>query len=370
MSKAQNFFTKLVRNENPFNTLETDEADGSNACNMPKMRLYYNTCCKVAGEHMDNPWKYVREDILFLIFHWIDVIKFLLDNSIFGIRFNISKNPDRGADELDLSYWRNWKCILFQLWCFFNTLPSILLYPIREMQLKEEECREPLINVKEHNDERWFFINGVMVNNHWLDENCKRLEYRFNRGVTGILNSSYGIFWDTAETILSRSFDDETIPVRWASWNIFQALKDKNIKKVRLIAHSEGCVIANLVIKKLYWELSYSEKDEYDEILLNKLEVYTFANISREFINPKGLIKCIEHYANEDDFIAQIGVLREVCNSRFHGKIFINKNARGHLFNRYYSLDPDDYILYNKPEECISEDEEDENAEKPTFLYL
>ncbi|CAG8704727.1 8374_t:CDS:2, partial [Racocetra fulgida] len=146
-------------------------------------------------------------------------------------------------------------------------------------------------------------------------------------------------------------FDDESIPVRWASWNIFQALKDENIKKVRLIAHSE-------------------EKDEYDEALLRKLEVYTFANISREFINPKGLIKCIEHYANEDDFIAKMGVLREICNPRFHGKVFINKNARGHLFNRYYSLNPDDYIFYKRPVECISECEKGENAEKPSFLNL
>ncbi|CAG8808514.1 16028_t:CDS:2, partial [Racocetra fulgida] len=115
-------------------------------------------------EHMDNPWKYVREDILFIIYHWIDVIKFLLDNSILGIRFNAPKDPHKGIDELDLSYWSNWK---------------------------KEESRDPMINVEEHNDERWFFINGVMVNNHWLDENCKRLESRFNRGVKGIFNSSY-----------------------------------------------------------------------------------------------------------------------------------------------------------------------------------
>ncbi|RIB28422.1 hypothetical protein C2G38_1892890, partial [Gigaspora rosea] len=184
--------------------------------------------------------------------------------------------------------------------------------------------------------EKWFFINGVMTNQHWLDENCKRLEYHFKRGVTGILNSSYGIIWDTAETIVSRSFDDETIPVRWASYLIFQELKKDEVKKVRLVAHSEGCVIANLVIKKLYWELSYTEKDKYKEALLEKLEVYTFANISREFINPKGLIKCIEHYANEKDLIARMGVLSNIDNPRFHGKIFINKNARGHLFNRYY----------------------------------
>ncbi|CAG8511730.1 18699_t:CDS:1 [Dentiscutata erythropus] len=380
MSKTENLYTKLPktddsrkmpRSENPF---KTTEADGSCSRNLPKTKVnrkYYNTCCMVSGDHMDNPWEYVRQDLWFLICHWFDIIKFLLDNSIFGFCFNSSKTLKGGADELDLSHLANWRSIFFQLWCFCNTIPSILLYPIREMQLKEEECREPLIDVEEHEDERWFFINGVMVNRHWLDENCRRLERRFNRGVTGILNSSYGIIWDTAETILSRSFDDETIPVRWASWNIFQALKDDSIKKVRLIAHSEGCVIANLVIKKLYWELSYSEKDEYDESLLNKLEVYTFANISREFINPKGLISCIEHYANEEDFISKMGVLHEVKNPRFHGKIFVNKNAKGHLFNRYYSLNPQDYVFYKRPDEChISECEKGENAQKPMFLHL
>ncbi|CAG8609894.1 45812_t:CDS:1, partial [Gigaspora margarita] len=331
------------------------------------LRKYYSEFCRLAGKHMDNPWKYVRDDFRYLFNHWFDVGIFLLDNSIFGIRFNNSKDPNDGSDELDLSYWENWKSMIFQLWCFFNTIPCILLYPIREMQLKEEESRVPSILVEEHKDEKWFFINGVMTNQHWLDENCKHLEYRFKRGVTGILNSSYGIIWDTAETIVSRSFDDETIPVRWASWNIFQALIDENIKKVRLVAHSEGCVIANLVIKKLYWELSYTEKDLYEEDLLNKLEVYTFANISREFINPKGLIKCIEHYANEEDLIAKMGVLSEVNNPRFHGKIFINKNARGHLFNRYYSLNPDDYVICKRPVECIfSEWEKGENAQKPT----
>ncbi|KAF0441718.1 hypothetical protein F8M41_003764 [Gigaspora margarita] len=324
----------------------------------------------VAGEHMDNPWEYVRQDLWFLITHWWDVIKFLLDNSIFGIRFNYSKEIKGGCDELDISELRNWSSMLFQLWCFFNTITTILLYPIREMRLAEEDCREPLIHTEEHDGERWFMLNGVMVNKNWLNENCKRLEHRFNKGVTGILNSSYGIIWDTAETILMRSFDDESIPVRWASWNIFQALKDKNIKKVILVAHSEGCVIANLVIKKLYWELSYSEKDAYEEDLLSKLEVYTFANIAREFINPKGLIKCIEHYANEEDLIAKMGVLHEVENPRFHGKIFVNKNARGHLFNRYYSLDPENYMYVKRPDAClISDCEKGENAQKPTFLY-
>ncbi|CAG8850765.1 5968_t:CDS:2, partial [Gigaspora margarita] len=55
---------------------------------------------------------------------------FLLDNCIFGLRFNNSKDPKDGSDELDLSYWENWK-----------------------MQLKEEESRVPSIHVEEHKDE-------------------------------------------------------------------------------------------------------------------------------------------------------------------------------------------------------------------------
>ncbi|CAG8855191.1 21031_t:CDS:2, partial [Gigaspora margarita] len=59
------------------------------------------------------------------------------------------------------------------------------------------------------------------------------------------------------------------------------------------------------------------------------------ANISREFINSKGLIRCIEHYANEEDLIAKMD------------------NARGHLFNRYRSLNPDNYVICKKPVEYI-----------------
>ncbi|CAG8609876.1 45811_t:CDS:2, partial [Gigaspora margarita] len=110
--------------------------------------------------------------------------------------------PKDGSDELDLLYWENWK---------------------------REEYRVPSIHLEEQKME------------------------------TGILNSSYGIIWDTAETIVSRSFDDETIP-----------------------------------------------------------RIYKF----------KRLIRCIEHNANEEDLIAKMGVLSEINNPRFHGKIFIYKNAR------------------------------------------
>ncbi|CAG8823849.1 26135_t:CDS:2, partial [Gigaspora margarita] len=185
--------------------------------------------------------------------------------------FNNSKDPNDGSDELDLSYWTNCKNMIFQLW---------------EMQLKEEESRLPSIHVEEHKDEKWVYINGI-------------------------LNSSYGIIWDTVETI----------PVRWA---FPKYLKMKILKSSIVRGRST-----------------------------NKLEVYTFANISREFINTKGLIRCIQHNANEEVLIAKIGVLSEINNPRFHGKIFIYKNARCYLFHRYHSLNPDVYVICKRPVECI-----------------
>ncbi|KAF0476418.1 hypothetical protein F8M41_024383 [Gigaspora margarita] len=54
------------------------------------------------------------EDLLYTQFAKRDNLRkyysiFLLDNSISGIRFNNSKDPKDGSDELDLSYWENWK---------------------------------------------------------------------------------------------------------------------------------------------------------------------------------------------------------------------------------------------------------------------
>ncbi|CAG8835040.1 18575_t:CDS:2 [Gigaspora margarita] len=73
------------------------------------LRKYFSKHCRVAGKHMDNRWKYVRDDFCYLLDHWFDVGIFLLDNCIFELRFNNSKDPKNGSDELDLSYWENWK---------------------------------------------------------------------------------------------------------------------------------------------------------------------------------------------------------------------------------------------------------------------
>jgi len=199
-----------------------------------------------------------------------------------------------------------------------------------------EEIREPESDT--YDEEKWFFINGVLTHRNWLDLNCKYLESRFGRGVTGILNRSYGVIWDFVESVIQRSFEIDTMSVRWSTHKIRQALVDENIKIVRVVAHSQGGIIAGLVLKRLYIELSVTENQDY----LRKLEVYTFANASRRFINPGKLVSRIEHYANDQDPISKVGVLSEIHSEDFHGEIFIN-NKKGHLFNTFYSLNKNDY---------------------------
>ena len=64
-------------------------------------------------------------------------------------------------------------------------------------------------------------------------------------------------------------------------------------------------------------------------------------------MNPGNLVKRIEHYANARDPVPMIGVLSEVNNPDFHGEIFVN-DARGHLFNTFYSLHARDYKPLNE----------------------
>ncbi|RIB18654.1 hypothetical protein C2G38_1966498 [Gigaspora rosea] len=231
---------------------------------------------------------------------------------------------------------------------FIITLPIGLFYPLIALKslktLSDRQIRPPSLQIgDDKTNEKWFFINGVAVDYGWLDENCKYIEKRFNKGVTGILNSSYGIFWDTMETILVRSFDIDVIAVRFATENILPVLKDEKIETVRLIAHSEGAVMANLIMRKLYIELSITNEVDF----LKKLEVYTFANASREFINPNNLVRRIEHYANKRDPIAMVGVLSNIDNKqRFQGEIFVNElrnDGKGHLLNTFYNFNASDY---------------------------
>ncbi|CAI2174821.1 20202_t:CDS:2, partial [Funneliformis geosporum] len=241
---------------------------------------------------MSNPWDLMYEDFVWIFSHPYEVlVEFGLRNTILAIRLKHVKDDKAPKSEFNLLYWSNWRGILSQIMWFLVTLPVFIFYPLLAMKALERP---------------------------------------------------YGLLWDIVESILQRSFEIDTMSVRQATNYILPMLRDKKTENVRLIAHSQGCIIANLVVKRIYTELSYTKEQGY----LSKLSVHTFANISREFRNPDGLINCIEHYANRRDPVAVRGVINNINDKRTIGEIFINdlrNGGKGHLFNSFYSLNLVDY---------------------------
>jgi hypothetical protein len=164
--------------------------------------------------------------------------------------------------------------------------------------------------------------------------------------------NSKGLLLDLVECLIQRDLDYKTRDIRQGRAQIRAALKSPNTKKVVLIAHSQGGIVACSIIDWLFGELSHKT--------MRKLEVYTFGNAARHFRNPpleasnpnpkqqeqqgdtERVIKYIEHYANSEDFVANIGVLeftspmaKYTSTSLFSGAVF-RREGPGHLLNLHY----------------------------------
>jgi hypothetical protein len=189
-----------------------------------------------------------------------------------------------------------------------------------------------------------FFLNGICVNEYWAEQNCnrikKRLRDKVGENVIPINNPSYGIVADLFESIVMRNFRVNSTAVCIVADTLektLRATQKGNI--VRLIPHSQGTIIANLAVQRLYY--IFSLKNEQD--LLGRLHVHTFSCADRNFINPEGLLGCLEHYVNKYDPVVLAGIDRKSGTGKYDGNIFVNVDGRGHLFNRYYSLKEDRY---------------------------
>ena len=133
-----------------------------------------------------------------------------------------------------------------------------------------------------------------------------RLARTFKRPILGIHNPTFGILFDVIECCLQRTWSYPTLDIRDASAQIVQLLQDPEVKKVVLIAHSQGAIEAGMALDWCFATIGHKE--------LAKLEVYTFGNASNHFNSPRNsagrrLIQHIEHYANRNDWVARFGVL-------------------------------------------------------------
>jgi hypothetical protein len=114
--------------------------------------------------------------------------------------------------------------------------------------------------------EKWFFINGIIVGDHWLQTAVDELSILFGRRVWGIRNRtcnlvlfeltfSLGFFLDVIECLIQRNFGYNTTDIRVAYVNIKDALLDPSITKVVIIAHSQGGIILSIALDNLLADL-------------------------------------------------------------------------------------------------------------------
>ncbi len=276
---------------------------------------------------------------------------------------------------------------------------------------------DPFGQVTSFQDERWFFINGIATNEDVARLNGQLIADMFYRPVTLIQNATNSIVRDLLQCIMGKSFKMDphlqlqqtmTEPAYKATKAIIQALKDPMVKKVVVLAHSQGTIIVSNVLRalgkalKLFHEhceegvqasrsatevhkeledlelnpieqvAYYTLVGEGDEIavgeaafmselhLLEKLEVYTFANCADKMrylihnksgVGVEGTLPYVENFANEYDLVARLGILsaqNKAEKSLIHidGPCFVRKGKAGggHLLNEHYLLPIQKYL--------------------------
>jgi hypothetical protein len=227
--------------------------------------------------------------------------------------------------------------------------------------------------------EAWFFLNGILTNDSVAQINAAYLAYLFHRPITLIQNSTCGGLVDLLECALGKQWGRTTEAAARAFPPIYDALKSEK-RKVVLIAHSQGTIIASLVVKMLAgltrpvlapFEEPFGERtpqqpfegptfvypddapldlrdfDPLSEQELAKLEVYCFANCANvlRYYRPPGYatppIPWIESYGNEHDIVARLGMLAPNADARgilIQGPRYLRRGGWGHLLNAHYLI--------------------------------
>lgn len=169
------------------------------------------------------------------------------------------------------------------------------------------------------NNEKWFFVNGICTNEETIKLNCQYLSELFGRNVMGIHNPTNGLIYDLTECVTGRTLDIGETTSKFLGDEIEKALN--NSSKVRVIAHSQGGIIIDNTIRHL----------KFKNIFLNNLEVFTFASASDGETSSNELYQ--EHFANEEDVVARIGLLAPEFKP---DRMFLRTGGKGHLLNANY----------------------------------
>lgn len=236
---------------------------------------------------------------------------------------------------------------------YLTAWPFLAIQGSSQVKIPARDSPVTDYNRRRNAKESWIFINGICTSRSGVQLIIRRLESLFQRPVTGILNRTLGPIVDLLECVIQRDISYSTESIREGFMETKKRLQDDKIDKVVLLCHSQGGIIVASILDQLMDDLSTD--------LLDKLEVYTFANAASHFSNPLrkssdylGRINYIEHYANGKDPVSQIGVLafstpyktlkrssQEKMKpnepplvstmNRFNGRLFFRAKNSGHL---------------------------------------
>jgi hypothetical protein len=248
--------------------------------------------------------------------------------------------------------------------------PSWLPGPLRYVLFHETTIQrrpDPAGSYDSFDTERWFFINGILTDSGMAAWNADYLAELFHRPLAIIQNATDGPISDLIECADEKAFGMNGEPVDIAFPEIYRALKDPTRDRVVVIAHSQGTLIAAVLVRLL--ALVYSRRDEslstrsqrdllrelrhrgvtidpddFDDITdaeLAKLEIYCFANCASEmrYADPDRQLPWIESFGNEHDLVARLGMLAPNLTREkiaIDGPRWLHRGAWGHLLNAHY----------------------------------
>ncbi|WVQ82730.1 hypothetical protein IAT38_004862 [Cryptococcus sp. DSM 104549] len=159
--------------------------------------------------------------------------------------------------------------------------------------------------------ERWFFINGIGTNKASLITTLQQLDRLFNRRFIGIHNATWGVVYDLVECMLQRDLFWRTKDDVDGYNSLVSLVIDPTVTKIVLMAHSQGGIILSTWVDRLL--------ADFPAATLSKVEIYTFASAAKHFSNPNRAHEedhpphlafgHVEHFLNEVDFVARIGLL-------------------------------------------------------------
>jgi hypothetical protein len=237
-----------------------------------------------------------------------------------------------------------------------------------------------------HPDQRWLFINGVCADRRVAVLNARALSHMFHRPFTVLHNSTNGLIADLWESAVGKGFESISDAAASNMAPLVDALCDDSVNRVILISHSQGTIVASIMLKTLEeWmtppeqvtsgpgaqkvsperkaarkiagtstsEMQPPESKRTEDKaraclrpeLIAKLECYCFANCSTSMTpiavvgSPPHHAPWIESYGNEFDAVARLGLLAPphgIGSARIEGDRYRRDDTWGHLMNVHY----------------------------------